>query len=118
MANLIGQNTKKYIKSIDGNSALYLHPDHEYWDLHFSKPAVSSLYFMAIHGFPLFAGALDIDEPAYSYPAIKSLDGLLVDFNIFDDSGKLCLIADKIKIRNIIFNKSNESEFTEIGLFK
>ncbi len=114
IANLIGKNTNKYIKAIDGNSALYLHPDHEYWDLHFSKPAVSSLYFMAIHGFPLFAGALDIDEPAYSYPAAKSLDGLLVDFNIFDDSNKLCQIADKIKIRNIIFNQSYESKFLRL----
>lgn len=114
VANLIGLKAKKYIKAIEGNSALYLHPDHEYWDLHFSKPAVSSLYFMAIHGFPLFAGALDIDEPAYSYPAAKSLDGLLVDFNIFDDLNKLCLIADKIKIRNIIFNESYQSKFMKL----
>ena len=115
---LINQ-AKSISAELNGNTAVYISPDHEYWKyFEFNKDNrefKSSMFFMGVGKLPLIFGAHRKSTTlAYSVSTAHNNDGTLKALNEIGNQNDLCGIAQTVKIKNIIiFQKEKEPKILQ-----
>jgi len=99
----LAAQAKMISSDMTGVSAVYIPPDHPYWQNEFERDSIPSLYFMATIGLPMIFGAHPRDNnPAYSIQTAHRRGGTLHSINWQQDQISICSLAKTIGVRNVI----------------
>jgi hypothetical protein len=74
------------------------------------------MYFMARWGIPMIAGAIPEKRSDSSFPTAKKNDGTLLSLSEIGGIKKLCSIASKVGVSNIVVFLNLKKKEEEVGI--
>ncbi len=99
----LAAQAKLVSSDMTGISAVYVPPNHPYWQIKFERDSIPSMYFMASIGLPMIFGAHPRDiNPAYSIQTAHNFGGTLRSIDWQNDQISICSLAKTIGVRNVI----------------
>ena len=99
----LATSAQLHAQTVDGVTAVYVAPEHPYWQMKHPSPSLASLYFMSVAGLPLVFGApKDNKNPAYSIMTAHQAEGTLLPLLDIGGVEGLCQAALKVGVDNVV----------------
>ena len=99
----LATSAQLHAQTVDGVTAVYVAPEHPYWQMKHPSPSLASLYSMSVAGLPLVFGApKDNKNPAYSIMTAHQAEGTLLPLLDIGGVEGLCQAALKVGVDNVV----------------